>query len=220
MEWDERAALDKLRRLRQRVDCVVVSLHIGMMWIDYPKPAFKEIGDRLVDAGADVVLMHHAHVLQGYGVRSGRLAIYNLGNFIADIDEGETESTPVPERQRESGLFIIELDRGGVVEAGITPLWITDDFTVSLADAERAASIVARLERISEDIRLDRYHREYARQRGELNAGNLLESLWVKVRKGRWGELARNVLRVRPEHIGMIGRFGARKLGALLRRHT
>src|SRR2546422_4236573 len=44
-----------LFRSRGRVDCVVVSLHIGMMWIDYPKPAFKEIGDRLADAGADVV---------------------------------------------------------------------------------------------------------------------------------------------------------------------
>ena len=218
VEWDERAALEKVRDLRGRVDCVVVSLHIGMMWIDYPKPAFKEIGDRLADAGADVVLMHHAHVLQGYGVRAGRLAIYNLGNFIADIDEGETETTPVPERQRESGVFTIELDRAGVVEAGIVPLWITDEFTVSLADAEISARILERFKRISEDIRLGRYHQEYARQRAELNTGNLLESLLVKVRAGRWGDLARSVLRVRPEHLGMFGRFGARKLMALLRR--
>jgi len=218
VEWDERAALERVRDLRRRVDCVVVSLHIGMMWIDYPKPAFKEIGDRLADAGADVVLMHHAHVLQGYGVRAGRLAIYNLGNFIADIDEGETETTPVPERQRESGVFTIELDRAGVVEAGIVPLWITDEFTVSLAGAEISKRILERFERISEDIRLGRYHQEYARQRAELNTGNLLESLRVKVRAGRWGDLAKSVLRVRPEHLGMFGRFGARKLMALLRR--
>ncbi|SRR6266581_258444 len=219
-EWDEREALEAVRTLRSKVECVVVSLHIGMMWIDYPNPAFKDIGDGLIDAGADVVLMHHAHVLQGYGVRAGRLAIYNLGNFIADIDEGETESTPVPERQRESGVFVIDLDREGVVEAGLIPLWITDAFSVSVADTERAQRIQNRLERISEDIRLDRYHKEYARQRAELNTGNLIESLLVKIRRRRWGDLAKSLLRLRPEHLGMFGRFGARKLGALLKRQS
>src|SRR5882724_1453678 len=205
-ERSEREAMAAVRALRPSVDCLILSVHIGMMWLDYPKPAFKEIGDRLMSAGVDVVLMHHAHVLQGYEIRHGRLAIYNLGNFIADIDEGETESTPVPERQRESAVFVIELDRSGVVEVAAVPLWITEAFNVRQADEGRAARILKRLESISEDIRLDRYHHEYARQRAALNTGNLLESLRVKVRKRRWADLARSLLRLRPEHIGMFGR--------------
>jgi len=219
-EWNEVEAVAAVRELRARVDSLVLSLHIGMMWVDYPKPAFKDIGDRLMAAGADVVLMHHAHVLQGIGLRESRLTVYNLGNFIADIDEGETETTPVPNLQRESAAFVIDLDRDGVVEVSAVPLWITDEYTVRLADEERARGILARLDRISRDIRLNAYHRNYARQRATLNTGNLLENLRAKVKKRRWGDLARSLLRVRPEHFGMFGRFGARKLGAMFRRSS
>src|SRR6267143_1972623 len=122
VEWGEDLAVRSVRELRSSADIIVVSIHIGYMWIDYPSPAFKRAADRLLDAGAHVVLMHHAHVLQGYLADHGRLAIYNLGNFIADVYEGELGGTPVPERQMESAIFLIDLDRRGVVETAVVPI--------------------------------------------------------------------------------------------------
>src|SRR5260221_7234642 len=145
IEWNEAAALAAVAGLRKLVDCVVVSVHMGFMWIDYPNPAFKQSADRLLSAGAHVVLMHHAHVLQGYAADEGRVAVYNLGNFIADIWEGETGVTPVPDRQRESAIFLIDLDRHGVVEMGIVPIVMTDDLRVVEAVDERGREIGDRL---------------------------------------------------------------------------
>ena len=219
VEWDEDAAVRAVRELRDAVDVVVVSIHIGFMWIDYPNPAFKRAADRLMAEGAHVVLMHHAHVLQGYAVEGGRLAVYNLGNFIADIYEGETGVTPVPERQMESAIFLIDLDRRGVVEMSVVPIAITPDLTVKVAPDGQALLIIQRLERIAGEISSGEYLGAFARQRAELNTGNILAWLAVHLRRGHWRELATNMLRARPEHLGMLARFAGRKLETLWKRH-
>jgi len=218
IEWDEAAAVEAVAALRKRVDCVVVSVHMGFMWIDYPNPVFKQSADRLLSAGAHVVLMHHAHVLQGYAADDGRVAVYNLGNFIADIWEGETGVTPVPDRQRESAIYMIDLDRRGVAGIGIVPIVMTDDLRVVEADEFRGKAIADRLERISTEIRSGAYLKEYARQRAELNTGNILVWLILHVKKGNWGELGRNLVRVRPEHAAMLGRFLWNRIKGLWRR--
>ena len=206
-EWDEELALRSIAALRSRVDCVVISVHIGFMWIDYPSPVFKTAADRLLEAGAHVVLMHHAHVLQGYLAEDGRLAVYNLGNFIADIREGETGVVPVPDRQRESAIFLIDLDRRGVAEVAIVPIVMTDDLRVTFADEDRARRIASRVERIAAEVRSGTYLNAFARQRAELNTENTLVCLLLHVKKGHWRELMKNLLKIRPEHVAMLWRF-------------
>jgi len=218
VEWDEELAVQAIRRLRDSVDVVVVSIHIGFMWIDYPKPEFKQAADRLMQEGAHVVLMHHAHVLQGYAAGRGRLAIYNLGNFIADIYEGQTGVTVVPDLQLESAIFLIDLDRRGVVEVGVVPIATTSDLRVTVAADDHASRILERLERITREVASGEYVAGFARQRVELNTGNELAVLAVHLRKGNWRELGTNLLRARPGHIGMLARFAAKKLGTLWKR--
>ncbi len=219
VEWDEDLAVHAIRQLRESVDVVVVSIHIGFMWIDYPKPEFKQAADRLMQEGAHVVLMHHAHVLQGYAAGEGRLAVYNLGNFIADIYEGETGVTVVPELQLESAMFLIDLDRRGVSEVGVVPIATTPNLRVTVAADDHASRIIERLERISREIASGEYVAAFARQRAELNTGNILAVLVVHLRRGHWRELGTDLLRARPGHFGMLARFAARKLGSLWKRH-
>ena len=218
VEWDESLAVRSVRELSGSVDIVVVSIHIGYMWIDYPKPAFKEAADRLLEAGAHVVLMHHAHVLQGYLAESGRLIVYNLGNFIADIYEGETGVTPVPDRQLESAIFLIDLDRRGVVEVAVVPIATTPDLTVIAAPDEHARLINERLERIAREIRSGEYLLGFSRQRAELNTGDSLAWLAFHLKRGHWGKLGTSLLRARPEHVGMLARYAARRLETLWKR--
>ncbi len=218
VEWDEELAVAAIRRLRDSVDVVVVSIHIGFMWIDYPKPEFKQAADRLMQEGAHVVLMHHAHVLQGYAAGDGRLTVYNLGNFIADIYEGETGVTVVPELQLESAIFLIDLDRRGVCEVAVVPIATTPDLKVTVAADDHASRIIERLERISREVSSGEYVAGFARQRAELNTGNTLAVLLVHLRRGDWRELRASLLRARPGHVGMLARFAAKKLGTLWKR--
>jgi len=76
-------------RHRGELDVLIVSIHTGYMYLDYPDPDLKIFAGQLSDEGADLILMHHAHVLQGVEVTArGRLVCYNLGNFLLDWTEG------------------------------------------------------------------------------------------------------------------------------------
>jgi poly-gamma-glutamate capsule biosynthesis protein CapA/YwtB (metallophosphatase superfamily) len=84
---DDLAALQSdIAAARERADVVLVSLHWGIHFVpaaiaDYQ----RDVGRAAVDAGADAVLGHHAHILKGVDVHRGRPIIYSLGNFAVDL---------------------------------------------------------------------------------------------------------------------------------------
>lgn len=76
-------------RLSQRIkaekeisDYVVVIVHWGKETYHELENVQKETGRIYIDSGADLVIGHHAHVLQGMEFYKGKLIAYNLGNFI------------------------------------------------------------------------------------------------------------------------------------------
>jgi poly-gamma-glutamate synthesis protein (capsule biosynthesis protein) len=84
---DDLAKLEEdVRQARELADVVVVSLHWGIHFIpavlaDYQRMA----GQRLIDAGADLILGHHAHILKGVELYKGKAIFYSLGNFAVDL---------------------------------------------------------------------------------------------------------------------------------------
>ena len=69
----------------QGADIVIVSLHWGLEFAPHPNGAQRTLARALVDAGASVVLGHHAHVLQPVEAYGDGLILYNMGNLIFDL---------------------------------------------------------------------------------------------------------------------------------------
>jgi poly-gamma-glutamate capsule biosynthesis protein CapA/YwtB (metallophosphatase superfamily) len=74
-------AIERLKAER-RADLIVVSVHAGPEYADTPPTAYREFLEGLVDAGADLVLAHHPHVLQPVVRHRGKPIAQSLGNFI------------------------------------------------------------------------------------------------------------------------------------------
>lgn len=86
VEEDVRDMQEDIDELRGEVDCLVVSHHWGVHGIPKPLAQYQPtVARAAVEAGADVVLGHHTHCLQGVEVlrQDGRDAVvfYSLGNF-------------------------------------------------------------------------------------------------------------------------------------------
>jgi poly-gamma-glutamate capsule biosynthesis protein CapA/YwtB (metallophosphatase superfamily) len=82
---DKEAMIDDIRRLRSQVDVVVVSTHCGVHNIPETIAMYqKEAAYAAIDAGADLVLHLHAHILKGIEVYKGKVIFYGLGNFAAE----------------------------------------------------------------------------------------------------------------------------------------
>ena len=61
---------------------VVVCLHWGAEEVPLPRPEDVVLARRIVEAGADVIIGHHAHTVQSWEVHEGKPIFYGLGNFI------------------------------------------------------------------------------------------------------------------------------------------
>ncbi len=66
---------------RASADILIVSFHWGGELRQIPKPYQRKLARKVVDLGADIVLGHHPHILQGIEVYRGKLIAYSLGNL-------------------------------------------------------------------------------------------------------------------------------------------
>ena len=67
--------------VRNIVDYVVLILHGGVEQYHYPTPRMKRWYRHFIDLGADAVINHHQHCINGYEVYKGKPIFYGLGNF-------------------------------------------------------------------------------------------------------------------------------------------
>ncbi|MCE9581417.1 MAG: CapA family protein [Planctomycetes bacterium] len=67
-------------------DIVVVSLHAAFQYIDTKSSGIELAAYAAIDAGADIVVCHHTHVLQGMEWYKGKLVCWSLGNCVFDQD--------------------------------------------------------------------------------------------------------------------------------------
>lgn len=205
-EYNPRVLEVAIRESRSAVDVLVVSIHMGYMFLDYPDPEQRRQVLALLEAGADLVLLHHAHVTQGVEVtEGGGVACYNLGNFLFDWREGTTHADENVWEQRSGALFLFDLDRQGVARASALPIHVDDDWTVRWATGEAGRKVLDRLERLSDwNHETDEL---FHRQRAERNTGPVLSSVLRALRRGEVRAVLELVPRLRPKHLKMAGRW-------------
>ncbi|MGE5396955.1 MAG: CapA family protein [Chitinophagales bacterium] len=67
--------------LKKECPLVVVSFHWGNEYKYYADPTQRLLGHCAIDAGADLVLGHHSHVIGPIEIYRGKYIAYSLGNF-------------------------------------------------------------------------------------------------------------------------------------------
>ena len=73
-----------VKTARGEADLVIVSMHWGKEYDHRPTDFQKALGRIAMDAGADLVIGHHPHVIQGIEFRGRGVIAYSLGNFVFD----------------------------------------------------------------------------------------------------------------------------------------
>jgi len=114
-EFDLTRACTEIRQAKESGDfCfVVVFIHWGEERILLPAPRLRTWAREMVAAGADLVIGHHPHVLQGYEKIDGSYVFYSLGNFfMADIVERDRVTVKYCRDNHLSVVPVFELKQG------------------------------------------------------------------------------------------------------------
>ena len=79
------AAVELISSVSPEVDFSVVSIHWGFEYVHTPSNSRQVVpAHKFVDAGADLIIGHHPHVVQTFEIYNGASIFYSLGNFIFD----------------------------------------------------------------------------------------------------------------------------------------
>jgi gamma-polyglutamate biosynthesis protein CapA len=81
---DEQALIEKVKSLSSSTDLVVAQMHWGTEYQHQANKNQIELAHKLIDAGADMVIGSHPHVVEGIEVYKNKPIFYSLGNFIFD----------------------------------------------------------------------------------------------------------------------------------------
>ena len=103
---------------RKQVDVLIVSVHAGVERQSTPSARQREIGRAAVDAGADLVLGHHPHIVQPVESYRGKPICYSLGNFVFDPSPAVLRNPAGPW----SAMAVADLGPDGSVRVQLVPL--------------------------------------------------------------------------------------------------
>lgn len=104
-----------IEALRPQVDVLVVALHKGVVHTPAHVAMYeKAVSRAAIDAGADIIIGHHAHITRGVEIYRGKPIFHGLGNFVTVTKALNVEGNASPERrawaERRKILFGFEPD--------------------------------------------------------------------------------------------------------------
>ena len=138
---------DEIRRAKQKVDIVILSLHWGDEYSPWPSPEQVKIGQSFIDCGATIIVGHHPHVLQGIQKKDNHVIAYSLGNFVSDM---------TAKRARETVILSAYLDKNGVDKLELIPVIIGEDSCPHIAEKKDGSVILESVSKYNSLISLSK----------------------------------------------------------------
>ncbi|MDH4140840.1 MAG: CapA family protein, partial [Coriobacteriia bacterium] len=137
---DMNAVEEAIEVAKKSHDYVLVSFHWGVEYVDDANADQVKDARRAIDAGADMVLSHHPHVIQGIEFYKGGLIAYSLGDFVFDHYSRKTGEA-----------FILNASLGprGVRDVSVTPVYLDSTGAPDVVTGSQAKTVLQRLKVIS-----------------------------------------------------------------------
>jgi hypothetical protein len=116
--FDMEETKKKVANCKNKAELVILMMHWGIEEYRYPAPDQKQTAKELIKAGADIIIGHHPHVMQGAEKINNNLVCYSLGNFLFDEFWWTMTHQNGTEKKYYAGLSA-ENRRGGILNLGL-----------------------------------------------------------------------------------------------------
>ncbi|TDD55756.1 CapA family protein [Nonomuraea terrae] len=130
---EEAALLRAVKKARKDSDTVIVHLHWGTELQKCPNEAQLSLAPKLVEAGADVVVGGHAHILLGSGYLDDAYVNYGMGNFVFYNSNPATTGR--------TGVLTLTIDGRKILKDAWTPATIQGGIPVPMKGAARTQAV-------------------------------------------------------------------------------
>lgn len=143
---------DEVKSAKTGCDFLVVSFHWGSEFSNYPTESQKKAAHISIENGADLVIGHHPHVLQGMEFYKDKPIFYSLGNFVFDKQDpvGTDETVKLKVKLRHKAINNLEISPIKIIECQPTKPNTNEDALNILNNFEKFSNS------INPSIRIDK----------------------------------------------------------------
>ena len=210
---DELQILKDIEDLRARgVERMIINLHWGEEYVAFPSPDQQRVARQLIDSGADVIIGHHPHVVQGIERYKEGVIFYSLGNFNFINSSNLDRLFP----GTCWGLIaLLRFSQSSPVEYSCIPVQIDDEYRPFLPPRNESEAFLEYLTRISEPLEPEIEHSFWLREASWPHFRNHLPSFIRRIRKYGLSHLIQMVRwLISPSnygfYIGLIMKFASK----------
>jgi poly-gamma-glutamate synthesis protein (capsule biosynthesis protein) len=138
---DPEQIFEDVKKAQEIAQVVIVSLHSGVEFVPEPDSNQLAAAEAAVRGGADLVIGHHTHVLQGLSFQGTSVVAFGLGNFAFDM-----EADP------RSVILNVWLDKDGVRQVELIPIIVQPGGQPRLAVPGEAEEIRGQVYMLTSDL--------------------------------------------------------------------
>ena len=203
---------EDIHSLRPSVDHIIVSLHEGLEFIDFPHPNHRHLCLKLANLGASLIIGHHPHVIHGIEIVNNCLIAYSLGNLVFDSALMDFKT----DRSKQGIIIRCTFNKERIISHEIIPTVINKNFQPEIADKKTREIIMQRLNKISLALGSSEYPGLYFKQAGEIWPGiNIAVNLKILKEQGLLAFLKR-LPRVKLIYIMLVLRYAYKKTRTII----
>ncbi len=140
-------------------------MHWGYDREKYPLPSQRKLAHNLIDCGANLILGHHPHVLQGIENYNKGVIVYSQGNFIFPDISYKQYNLIQKRENKESIIFQIRFSKAGIESYNLTPIRVNEDYQPLILEDEEKEALLKKIEILSEGFSSGNYRRYWRKNR-------------------------------------------------------
>ncbi|MNK68548.1 Capsule biosynthesis protein CapA [compost metagenome] len=144
---DVKLAVKSIQDARKKADLIIVVAHWGKERVTVPDSNQTSLAHSFIDAGADLVVGGHPHVLQGVEQYKGKWIAYSTGNFVF------TKATTRP-KTWDTAVFQARCTTGGKCDLRMIP-YFTEIGQPVPKNAKDGAKLIKEIESLSPGVKID-----------------------------------------------------------------
>lgn len=140
--YDNSLLLERIKEEKEKSDYVILLIHWGREDSHDLEDVQITTGKEYIDAGADLVIGSHAHVLQGMEIYNNKLIAYNLGDFIFNRETKDT------------GILSVNINNDGNMEYNFIPCE-QDNYKTFLLEGDDKGRVINNMRNYSINTLID-----------------------------------------------------------------
>ena len=151
----EESITNAIKKLKENSDLVIASCHWGQEKDYEPTSGQRKMARWMVEAGADLVLGHHSHVVNGVEVMDGVNVVYSLGNFCFGGNKNPSDKDSFIYQQ----TFLLDPEtkqllevRENIIPCSISSVSDTNNYQPTPLTDSEAERVMQKIADLSEDF--------------------------------------------------------------------